>query len=144
MYMFWIRENSIQSKYFSLSLLIPIQEAEYYFCVLLCLESSEKQQLLGSLIPAIFLPWQVLCVRTLLYPNPGMSSLEFSRSFNHFCHEVLCCISWLITVGLHGLSHALLLIAVSDRQKWGFNIFLLHRLFVFPVVESYFVMSMNF
>lgn len=31
MYMFWIGENSIQSKYFSLSFLIPLQEAEYYF-----------------------------------------------------------------------------------------------------------------
>lgn len=31
MYVFWIRDNSIQSKYFSLSLLMPTEETEYYF-----------------------------------------------------------------------------------------------------------------
>lgn len=115
---------------------MPIREAEYYFCVFSCVWSLlESSSCWGHLIPAMavsFFPWQVLCVRTSLYPNSGISSLEFSCSYNRFYHAVLCCICWLITVGLHGLSHALLLIVVSDRGKWGFKIFLLHGLFFFP------------
>lgn len=115
---------------------MPIQEAEYYLCVFSCVWSLlESSTYWVHLIPDMavsFLPWQVLCVKTLLYPNPGISSLRFSCSYNHFHYAVLCCISWLITVGLHGLSHALLLIIVSDRENWGFKIFLLHRLFFFP------------